>query len=186
LAVVQGVVRAHDGAISVVSAPGQGATIRVFFPCWARPEKQEDLAKAPALPEDVTQATGTVLVVEDEDRLRFPVAKKLRKEQFAVLEAADGSAAIDLLRAHRHEVDLILLDLTIPGASSKEIVEAARLIRPGIKIVVTSAYSRQVVERTIDMAEVAGFIRKPFQLAELVQLIRYTLGSRGLRSNPAV
>jgi len=63
-----------------------------------------------------------VLVVEDETSLRFAIAKALRKAEFSVLEAADGSAAIDLLRAHTDKVVLILLDLTTPGAPSREVV----------------------------------------------------------------
>jgi PAS domain S-box-containing protein len=90
LAVVQGVVRAHDGAISVVSAPGQGTTVQVFFPCWPRPEKQQNLDETAALPDGVTQATGTVLVVEDEGGLRIPVAKKLRKERSRYLKQPTG------------------------------------------------------------------------------------------------
>ena len=81
---------------------------------------------------------GAVLVVEDEDHLRHAVVKILRKSGFQVFDAGDGYAAIDLLRARGSEIDVILLDMTIPGASSQEIVAEAAS-RPDIKVVLTSA-----------------------------------------------
>ena len=61
--------------------------------------------------------TGTILVVEDEEVLRGAVSKALRKRGYSVLDAGDGSAAIDLFHAHKDEIDAILLDVTLPGKS---------------------------------------------------------------------
>jgi len=88
-----------------------------------------------------------VLVVEDEDPLRSAVLKMLRKRGVEVLEAANGSAAIDLLRANRGKIDVILLDMTIPGASSREVVAEAVQTSPDAKVVLTSAYSASASER---------------------------------------
>ena len=73
----------------------------------------------------------------------------LCKTGFRVLEAADGSAAIDLLRANGGKIDLILLDLTIPGASSQEVVAEASQARSALKVILTSAYSEEVATATI-------------------------------------
>jgi PAS domain S-box-containing protein len=105
LAVVHGVVRAHGGAINVVSAPGRGTTIQTFFPCWGEAAKKENPAGETVASEPAIRAWGTVLVVEDESSLLRAVAKALRKEKFTVLEAANGSVAIDLLRNHAGELD---------------------------------------------------------------------------------
>jgi len=77
------------------------------------------------------------LVVEDEDPLRQAVVKMLRKTGFEVLEAANGSAAIELLRAKGSKIDVILLDITIPGASSREVVAEAAQARPDATVVLT-------------------------------------------------
>ena len=72
----------------------------------------------------------------------------LRKSGLEVFEAASGSAAIDLLRARGREIELILLDLTIPGNSSQEVVAEAALVRPDVKVILTSAYAEEVAMRT--------------------------------------
>src|SRR5262249_38918622 len=113
-----------------------------------------------------------VLVVEDEDDLREPVVTLLRIQGFEVLEAADGADAIDLLREHGPKVDVILLDVTIPRASSHEVVAEAAQVRPDIKVILTSAYSREMLTPPMTAKQIHGFIRKPYQIADLVQALR--------------
>jgi CheY-like chemotaxis protein len=96
--------------------------------------------------------------VEDEDPLRQAVVKMLRKRGFAVLEAANGLAAIDLLRATVDKIDLILLDITIPGAPNAEVVAEAARTRPEIKVILTSAYSHEMLTAPLSASQVRGFI----------------------------
>jgi DNA-binding NarL/FixJ family response regulator len=100
------------------------------------------------------------------------VAKMFRMRGFLVLEAADGSTAIDLLRDRGHGIDVILRDLT--GADSREVAEQAHWIRPDTKIVITSAYGQEAVSRLLQEPQVAGYIRKPFQAQELIRLLSDT------------
>jgi DNA-binding response OmpR family regulator len=120
---------------------------------------------------------GTVLVVEDEGNLRQPIVKMLRKSGFEVLEAADGTSAIELLRANGTEIDTVLLDMTLPGASSREVVEAAANVRPNIKVILTSAYSQEMIKGSMRAPQIRSFIRKPFQIGELLNLLRSSLSS---------
>ena len=113
-----------------------------------------------------------VLVVEDEDPLRSAIVKMLRKSGFEVLEAANGSGAIDLLRANGRKIDVILMDMTIPGASSREVVAEAAQTKPEARVVLTSAYSEDVLTPAMVASQIRGFIRKPFQFKELVQTLR--------------
>lgn len=115
------------------------------------------------------------MVVEDEAILRVSISKMLRKEGFTVIEAGDGSAAIDLLRDEKRDIHVILLDMTIPGTPSRSVAAEARRIRPDVKLLLTSAYSREMAGPVGDMGQVKGFIRKPFPLRELVELVRETL-----------
>jgi CheY-like chemotaxis protein len=168
LAVVQRIVRDHFGAIKFVSEPGRGATFQIWLPCASKPAAPSQGAAAE--PEPLPPSTGTVLLVEDEDLLRLAVAKALRKAGFLVLEASDGSAAIGLMRA-KDEIDLVLLDATLPGVSSREVFESARKEHPGLKVVVTSAYGEETVHATLDGLRADSFIRKPFHLADLIHMV---------------
>ncbi len=165
LSVVQGIVRDHGGTIHLASTPGHGATFEIILPSAVDSGKG---ARDTASPEQ-TRA-GMVLLVEDEESLCRAVSNMLRRKGFSVIEAADGSAAIDLIRAHHRSIDVILLDMTIPGASSREVLAEAVRVRPDVKIIVTSAYSREMVARSLDAPQIRGFIRKPFLISDLVQL----------------
>jgi DNA-binding NtrC family response regulator len=109
--------------------------------------------------------------------LRHAVVKILRKTGFEVFEAADGSSAIDSLRAHGDRIDVILLDMTIPGASSHEVVAEVANARPNIRVILTSAYSQETIAGAMSAPQVRGFIRKPFQLGDLLTTLRRSLSS---------
>jgi CheY-like chemotaxis protein len=96
----------------------------------------------------------------------------LRSHGFSVIEAGNGSAALDVVRSHGNSIEAILLDLTIPGATSSEVVEDAQRIRQGVPLVLMSAYSKEMAPPSLNVAAVKGFIRKPFRTSELVQLLR--------------
>ena len=117
----------------------------------------------------------TALIVEDEAPLRTSVAIMLRKSGFEVFEAGDGSSAIDLLRANGREMDVILLDMTIPGPSSREVVVEAVKVRPDIIVILTSAYSREMIAGAIDAPQIRDFIRKPYKFVDLLQMLRNVL-----------
>ena len=101
----------------------------------------------------------------------------LRKCGLEALEAANGSAAIDLLRARGGEIDLMLLDLTIPGAPSQQVLEEAVRAELNVKVVLTSAYSEELARASVTVPQLSGFIRKPFHLSDLVKTLRNTLSS---------
>src|SRR3954452_1498907 len=83
---------------------------------------------------------ATILMVEDEDSLRIPVTKILRRRGFVVIEAADGRSAVDCFRARESEISVVLLDMTLPYMSGSEVLEALRRVRPDIRVVLTSGH----------------------------------------------
>jgi CheY-like chemotaxis protein len=97
-------------------------------------------------------------VVEDEDALREAVSKHLRIKGFSVMEAADGSAAVDLLHAHGTRIALVLLDVTLPGRPDHEAFEEACRIRKGMKVIVTSAYGENMVAGSFPGMRLEHFI----------------------------
>jgi PAS domain S-box-containing protein len=176
LAVVQGIVRSLDGAIDLTSEPDKGTTFQV----WLRAESTNGAsnhAEADDGEKAVLSQRGTILVVEDEDYLRQAIAKMLQRTGFEALAVSDGSSAIDLLREEGAKIDVILLDMTIPGASSREIVAEAARVRPDVGVILTSAYSQEVIAGAMSQPQVRTFIRKPFQLGELMKALRSVLSS---------
>jgi CheY-like chemotaxis protein len=175
LAVVQGIVRSLGGAIHLTSEPEKGTTFQVLLPC----AELTAVATSEVMSGDGALAVpfqhGTVLVVEDEGNLRQPLVKMLRKVGFEVYEAADGTSAINLLRADGSKMDLLLLDMTIPGASSHEVVAEAAKARPNIRVILTSAYTQEMIEGSISAPQIRGFVRKPFQLLDLLKTFRSAL-----------
>jgi two-component system, cell cycle sensor histidine kinase and response regulator CckA len=176
LAIVYGLVRGLGGAIHLTSELDNGTTVQILIPgSQARAvSANEVMAGEPSAP----RPEGiTVLVIEDEDILRNAVVKILRNSGFAVFEAAEGTSAIDILRAKGASVDAILLDMTIPGASTREIVAEAAQRRPDIKVLLTSAYTKEMITGEMTAPQICGFLRKPFPLDDLLRVIRSALFS---------
>jgi two-component system, cell cycle sensor histidine kinase and response regulator CckA len=175
LAVVQGIVRAHGGSIDLVTAPGQGATFQVLLPCTSLAASETHSANIASQAKQSNAGTGTILLVEDEEGLRLAVSKALRNWGYSVLDARDGTSAMELFLAHKDDLDAILLDVTIPGKSSREVFEEILRIRPNLKVVLTSAYSEETVATAFAGLRIMRFIRKPFRLAELAGVLRDVL-----------
>ena len=111
-------------------------------------------------------------MVEDEDALRDGVSKMLRKRGFSVVEAGDGRAGVDLFRANEREIDVVLLDLTLPGMTGREVLEELRRIRPDVKVIITTAYGQDSALKAMGDQQSWLYIRKPYRLSEVTDLVR--------------
>lgn len=175
LSVVRGIIRAHGGAINFRSSPGLGTTFQILLPCTELTPKASPMS-APA--GTMQTRAGTILVVEDEGMLRTAVSKLLRKRGYSIIEANDGASALDLIRTKGDDVDLILLDVTLPGgASSRDVFDGAQRTRAGRKVILTSAYGKEDIDTAFAGAGIEHFIRKPFLVADLVALIQHVLSA---------
>jgi CheY-like chemotaxis protein len=170
LAVVSGIVRGLGGAIRLTSELGKGTRFQILLPC-VQTMGEATFHSMSNIEEPAGPSPAAILVVEDEDLLRQAIAKTLRRNGFEVFEAADGSFAIDLLRANGGEIDAILLDMTLPGASSREVMAEAANVRPDIRVVLTSAYAQELFSGATNGPQICGFIRKPFRLADLLKTL---------------
>ena len=173
LAMVGGIVRGLGGGIHLSSELGKGTTFQIFLPSTGIMAGVSGplLTARDSNPIPV----ATVLVVEDDDALRVALTQILRRRSFETLDAANGTDAINLLRANSIKIDIMLLDVTIPGPSSHDVATVAAENRPGLKIVLTSAYDEKTVRTRVGAPQNCGFIRKPFQVEELVQTLRNSL-----------
>jgi PAS domain S-box-containing protein len=172
LAAVKGIVRRHGGTINVRSTPGQGSLFEILLPCSSEPVPEGHNLAAPATAGEVVSVDGAVLIVEDEDTLRHPVSKVLRREGFTVIEASDGRTGLDRFRASAAEIAVVLLDVTLPGLSGREVLSELRRIQPNVNVIVTSAYSLEQAHTTLGGQQPWLYIRKPYQLNELTGLLR--------------
>jgi CheY-like chemotaxis protein len=174
LAVVQGIVRSLDGTILLVSAPGKGTIFQILLPCAEEKAQVSRSTISRTLEKTNGSGKATVLVVEDEDLIRQAVSTILRKKGFSVIEAANGTAALEVIRARKSDIDVLLLDITLPGASSREVFEEAKVLRPDLSVIVTSANNQEMAAAALS-GKVERFIRKPFGLDDLIGVVRESL-----------
>jgi two-component system, cell cycle sensor histidine kinase and response regulator CckA len=175
--VVQGIVRGLGGTLQLESDLGRGTTFRILLPSAGKSALPARQAGPSCAPEGWNNARS-VLMVEDEGPLRVAIAKILRTAGFDVLEASDGTAALDLIREHKDRIALLLLDITLPGAPSREVLAEARRMRPDIRVIVTSAYGQSKVDTSFPGMKIDSFLRKPFEVRNLVSEIRAVLSAQ--------
>jgi two-component system, cell cycle sensor histidine kinase and response regulator CckA len=173
LSAVQGIIRSHSAKMSVLSVPGGGSRIEILLPCLTQSEKTPIRDAAPHWNGE-DSVRNTVLVIEDEEALRFAVAKMLRRRGISVFDSGDGRTGVDLFRAHAEEIDVVLLDVTLPGLSGREVLDELKKIQPTVKVILTSAYGRERALGAFDQEPAQSYIRKPYRLAELTDLIQRT------------
>src|SRR5262249_5724377 len=120
---------------------------------------------------EVGHLAATVLVVEDEHALRFAVSKALRRKGLTVIEAATGKDAVDLFRVSAPQIDVVLLDMTLPGLAGREVLDELRQIQPNVKVIITSAYTPEYAKTAIGGWQPWLFIQKPYRFNALMGLL---------------
>jgi two-component system cell cycle sensor histidine kinase/response regulator CckA len=166
LSVVLGAVEQAEGWITAASTEGVGATFDIYLPRCP----DEPTAFVSPNPVAVGVRSGTVLVVEDEPVVCAVAQTLLSRSGYTVLTATDGASALDVLRVHPAGIGLILLDMTMPGMTTGEIVQAIRALDPTLPILLTSGYtSNHTVKHLLDEGRVQGFLDKPYELQQLLE-----------------
>src|SRR5690606_2004749 len=164
LAAVSGIVQGHRGHISVSSKPGKGTSFCVFLPASARPVQAiESLPEETAVPAQVNTRPGTILIVDDEVMLRDGLAEYLELHGFQTLVADNGEAGLSLLQQHGRQIDLIVLDMTMPVMSGRETLALFQQQALDIPVFLISGYDERTAVGAIGETMVVDFLQKPFR-----------------------
>jgi CheY-like chemotaxis protein len=172
LATVYGIVGLSGGAISVRSESGHGATFNILLPRIQ--VTLPDSARASVSPEHA-HGNETVLVVEDRAEVRDLVVDALQGTGYQVLEAAEGSAALDVAAQHSGKIHLLLTDVIMPRMSGKELADRLKQLRPEIRVLYMSGYAADVISSRGSLDAGEQYIAKPFSLTSLLTKVREIL-----------
>jgi len=170
LSAVLGIVRGHRGALKVHSEPGVGTTFKVLFP--AVEQDWMVVARPDAVKPAGRQHAGTILLVDDEESVRTTACRMLERSGFQVLTAADGRKALEIYRARRSEIALVLLDLTMPDLDGEETFHALRQIDPNVRVILSSGYTESEIIPRFAGQGLTGFLQKPYTTAALMECLR--------------
>lgn len=172
LAIVYGIVKQNNGHISVTSKPGNGTSFQIYLPLTEREEAKD---AGVAINHAIIGGTETILLAEDNEALREMNTRVLQKFGYTVIAAEDGEKAIREFVQHRDRIDLLVLDVIMPGKNGKEVYDEARRILPRIKAIFTSGYPEDLIARQGALAEGLNFIPKPSPINALLGKIREVL-----------
>ncbi|MBU1054012.1 MAG: response regulator [Proteobacteria bacterium] len=170
MAAVYGIIRNHNGWLTVDSKSGKGTTVRIYLPVAQTHIKQTELPEA-----TVQSGTGTILIVEDEKPVILLYKQMLQRLGYKTIEAETGGEAIDIINQQKENISLVLLDIRLQDMTGSTVFSIIKKINPEQKVIVCSGYSIDgPVQRILDDGA-NGFLQKPFSFAMLSEKIKEVL-----------
>ena len=177
LSAVMGIIRGHQGTISVDSTPGQGCTFTVVFPAAGG-----EASAAGAAAESSYRGYGNVLVVDDEELVRKMARFTLERYGYVVDVASDGREGLAAFAARPDEFAAVLLDLTMPGMTGEEVLRRIREIRQDLPVVLSSGYTESEAVKRFENLGLAGFLQKPYTATALAKRIKQAVRKPATRT----
>lgn len=171
LASAHGIIKHHSGIINVYSEKGKGATFNIYLPAS---EKKISITKK-SRTDEIPKGTETVLLVDDEEIILDVGKDMLTEIGYKVLLAKSGKEAVEVYRKHKDTIDLVIVDLIMPGEGGGEVYDRIKEINPDVKVLLSSGYSIDSQAKEILARGCDAFIQKPFGMQELSQRIREIL-----------
>ncbi len=170
LAASLGIVRSHRGAIQIESDEGnEGTRVRVLFPT-SQESASRDTAQNGAAPVPAPNRC-TVLVIDDEQGVRAVARESLLYGGFEVITAKDGDEGLRVFAERRAEIDVILLDMTMPGLSGLQVLEKLREMDPGVGVILSSGHTREAALARVG-DNLPGFLKKPYLPQKLIHTVQ--------------
>ncbi len=173
LATIQSIVQQNGGKVEVTTGLGAGTTFHIYLPRVTTEILEEADSSVPAI---APPGSETVLVVEDQDAVRRYVSAVLENSGYQVVQAANGPAALEFAAKFPETIHLLVTDLVLPLMNGRDLAEALKLTRPGIRVLFISGYSAEMIDTRGIIADDLAYLPKPFTPEELRAKVRTALG----------
>ncbi|NTW16560.1 MAG: response regulator, partial [Syntrophaceae bacterium] len=173
LASAYGIIKGHNGIISVESEPGCGATFTIYLPA-----SDKDLTKEVEVSDDLIKGEGTILLVDDEDVIIDVGKESLEILGYNVLTAKSGQEAVEIFKTKNGKIDLVILDMIMPGMNGMETFDVLKSMNPNIKVLLSSGYSAESQSAKIMEQGCSGFIQKPYGLTDLSRKVKEVIDKK--------
>ena len=173
LSIVREIVEKHGGFISVFSEKAKGTVFKIHFPAV-----EKRITKSIPLPKEKPPlGKETILLVDDEKVLRETARKMLTRYGYKVISAENGTEAIAIYKKYLKRIDLIILDLLMPGMEINKVFAWLKKLNPKAKIIATSGVGEKESVKSELQGKIAGFVEKPFQVRPLLRKVRSVLNA---------
>lgn len=175
LAMVYGVTESHGGTITVTSQEGVGTTFVIYLPLseekYIAPETNGD--------KELARGHGNILVIDDEALVRDMVEAMLSNLGYQSAFAVDGHDGVNYYREHHQDINLVIVDMSMPNMGGLECIERLIEINPKVKVILSTGYSQDSIPSELEKPNISGFLQKPFRLKELAQMLADILAKEG-------
>jgi signal transduction histidine kinase/CheY-like chemotaxis protein len=170
LSMVYGIVKNHHGHIEYESESGKGTKFSIYFPV----SKSDDVLKEETTAKEVKKTTGNeiILLIEDNESILDAVETMLQHFGYTVITASYGEQAIEIYDSRKDTIDLVILALNMPGMGGRKCLERLIEIKPDLKTIVTSGYTSAANVNIVQNGVNTVFVEKPYQLEELLRIVR--------------
>jgi two-component system cell cycle sensor histidine kinase/response regulator CckA len=171
LSTVYGVVKQHGGFILLDSEIGKGTAFRIYLPAGSgaaeAPEQKSN--------EQTPRGTETILVAEDNEGLREAAQEMLQRLGYRVILASDGRDAIDLFKTMLGQIDMVILDVVMPGISGPAVYSQMAVLQPNLRVIFSTGYTTETASLNSTLEKGVPILQKPYTMKNLGQIVRSTL-----------
>ena len=172
LAIVYGIVKDHRGYIACYSELGEGTIFRIYLPAIEQDHSEDSQQPENA---EISGGTETILLVDDDQSIRELAEEMLRRFRYTVIGAANGEEALEIYRASKADIPLVILDLIMPGMGGHKCLVEVLKINPSQKVIIASGYSDGGQAAAALKGGSRGYIKKPFEIGPMLKMVRQVL-----------